>query len=347
MASDAAYADNRDPKAKPLPALGADIAQTTLSGISAGAYMAGQFQFAHARLVTGVVIIAGGPYGCARSLFSGAMPEPGAALLNLSKAINGCMLNGMRFFGEPDVRRLAADARERAAGGLIDPIDAVLSDRVFLYSGGNDRTVVPAIVRSAADFYRELGLGEEQVRLIEQERAGHAIITLNAGNPCDTSRAPFINDCDYDQAGAALAHVLGAVSERAAPPPKADPARLIRFDQAMFSDGLDRRHGLEDYGFAYVPMACEAEQCRVHVTFHGCGQHAAKVGDEFARTNGLNRWAEALGIVVLYPQVASSGINRQACWDWWGYTGRGYLLRDAPQIVAVRAMLDRLASTRR
>jgi len=50
-------------------------------------------------------------------------------------------------------------------------------------------------------------------------------------------------------------------------------------------------------------------------------------------------------LIVLFPQVSSTPANPQACWDWWGYTGRQFLTRDAPQIVAVRRMLQRLAAT--
>ena len=53
-----------------LPALEAVTDRTSVSGISSGAYMAGQFQIAHSRLVVGAAIIAGGPYGCAESLFA-------------------------------------------------------------------------------------------------------------------------------------------------------------------------------------------------------------------------------------------------------------------------------------
>ncbi len=48
---------------RPLPALGAKTDETSVSGISSGAYMAGQFQMAHAKRVVGAAIIAGGPYG--------------------------------------------------------------------------------------------------------------------------------------------------------------------------------------------------------------------------------------------------------------------------------------------
>ncbi len=89
---------------------------TSVSGISSGAYMAGQFEMAHSKDVVGAAIIAGGPYGCSESLYADIIPGPGTALLNLTKAINGCMLNALQAFGVPDPAQLAerADAAGRA-----------------------------------------------------------------------------------------------------------------------------------------------------------------------------------------------------------------------------------------
>jgi len=39
--------------------------------------------------------------------------------------------------------------------------------------------------------------------------------------------------------------------------------------------------------------------------------------------------------------------NPRGCWDWWGYTGPDYHTHTAPQIHAVKAMLDRLGEKRR
>ena len=58
------------PQAVPLPALGADLEATSVSGLSAGAFMASQFHIAHSRIVVGVGIVAGGPYGCAEDCHS-------------------------------------------------------------------------------------------------------------------------------------------------------------------------------------------------------------------------------------------------------------------------------------
>ncbi|NJM35291.1 MAG: hypothetical protein HC850_11920 [Rhodomicrobium sp.] len=50
--------------------------------------------------------------------------------------------------------------------------------------------------------------------------------------------------------------------------------------------------------------------------------------------------------MLLFPQVEPTTLNPNGCWDWWGYTGPQFLERDAPQMVAVKRMLDRLTSPR-
>jgi hypothetical protein len=39
-------------------------------------------------------------------------------------------------------------------------------------------------------------------------------------------------------------------------------------------------------------------------------------------------------------------MNPKGCWDWWGYTGSEYQTRDAPQIKAVKRMIERLQGER-
>ncbi len=97
-------------------------------------------------------------------------------------------------------------------------------------------------------------------------------------------------------------------------------------------------------GMLYVPDDCRRQMgCRVHIAFHGCGQNRASVGDTFITDAGYLAWADTNRLVVLFPQVAQNALNPQGCWDWWGYTGRDYLTRQAPQIVAVHRMLLHLA----
>jgi hypothetical protein len=55
-----AYADE-------LPKLGLALAQTSVSGLSSGAYMAGQIEIAHSKDIVGAGIVAGGPFACAET----------------------------------------------------------------------------------------------------------------------------------------------------------------------------------------------------------------------------------------------------------------------------------------
>jgi hypothetical protein len=323
-----------------LPSLGAELSATSVSGLSAGAYMAGQFQIAHSSIVRGAGIIAGGPYGCAESAFADVMPGPGAPFLNLSKAMNGCMLDAMQKWGIPNPELLAERARKLADLGRIDATDGLAGTRVYLFSGTNDRIVLPSIVAAAAKLYTALGVPDAQVKLVSDIGAGHAFVTEDKGLACGRTGEPYITDCDYDQAGVLLAHIYGQLKPRTAQP----AGEFIVFDQREFVRDLTS-HGLDEAGVVYVPRACRTSPgCRVHIVFHGCNQQRAKAGDAFIKDTGFANWADGNRLIVLFPQVTTSTLNPQACWDWWGYTGREYLTRKGPQVVAVRRMLDRLAA---
>src|SRR5262245_36975670 len=190
-----------------LPALDAARNATSVSGISSGAYMAGQFEMALAKEVVGAGIIAGGPYGCSESLFADVIPGPGTALLNLTKAINGCMLNSLQAFGVPNPKLLAERAERLAEHGRIDPIADVKTDKLYLFTGKNDSTVVPAIVQAARTFYEDLGVSAGNILYVTDIPAGHAFVTEDRGPECDHTGKPYIVDCDYDQAGALLGQI--------------------------------------------------------------------------------------------------------------------------------------------
>ena len=328
--------------AKELPALGAALEKTSVSGLSSGAYMAGQFQIAHSNEVVGAGIVAGGPYGCAESLYADVIPGPGTALLNLTKAINGCMLNALRAFGVPNPKQLAERAGRLAEHGRIDPVEKVKDDRVYLFTGKEDHTVVPPIVDAARRFYEVLGVPEAQIQYVSDLPAGHAFVTENVGPACDYTGKPYIVDCNYDQAGAILKQIYGPLEARA----DRATGQFVIFDQSPFTADI-ANHGLSDRGIAYVPRSCAAAGgCRVHIAFHGCGQNRTFVGEGFARDTGFARWADTNNLIVLFPQTATTPLNPQGCWDWWGYTGNDYLTRNGSQIVAVQRMLERLAGPR-
>jgi poly(3-hydroxybutyrate) depolymerase len=319
-----------------LPRISLEAGGLTVSGISSGGYMAQQFHVIHSREVDGAAIFAAGPYRCA----GGGYPW------NLWRTTAVCMDfdDWVPFRGPPDAADSVSATEDEAGAGTIDPVAGLTGDRVYLFSGTNDATVPPSIVDTLRDYYGHF-LDPADLLLVADRPAGHAMITEDFGGACQVTGPPFINDCDYDAAGALLAHLYGALEP-------ARPARsegLVAFDQrAFFPEG--ERASLADTGYAYVPEACsDGGSCRLHVAFHGCEQYASQVGDAFYAHAGYNPWAEGNRIVVLYPQTRPTVSffgrwpNPKGCWDWWGYTGPDYHRRTGPQIRAVKAMLDQLS----
>lgn len=304
------------PAAERLPALGASANDVTVSGISSGGYMAGQFHLAHSKTVSGVGIIAAGPYYCAQ----------GSMLTALGPCVKG----------DIEVAPLVAAARAAADRNSIDAVSGVRDDRVWLFHGTEDQTVRAGVVSAARDFYSALAM-PANITLVDTIAVTHGLPTRTTGQDCKKAASPYLNACDYDAAGEMLKSLRGKLE--AAVEPK---GQLIEFDQSEFGDA-----SLNATGFAYVPNACGAgAACRVHVFFHGCAQSNEVVGDAVVRGAGFNEWAEANSLVVLYPQVKSSRLaplNPLGCWDWWGYSGAAYATRDGAQIKAVQAMIDRLA----
>ncbi len=321
--------------AERLPGLDADAAGVTVSGLSSGGYMAVQMHVAHSSVVKGSGAIASGPYYCAKG--------------SLLTAYYNCMAPGFLAPLPPNAK-LREEAEAQAKAGRIDATANLASSRAWLFTGTRDRTVSPEVVEALRAFYASYNAA---LAVVKNTPAGHAMVTEQAGNPdCGATEPPFINDCDYDAAGQMLSHLLGAAYAAGQP-----SGRVLRFDQREFAEGNAFAISMADEGYAYVPLPCETQRCRIHVAFHGCRQNAADVEDRFVREAGYNRWADAHKLIVLYPQTASrSGFsfaawnyvwNPRGCWDWWGYTGTRYHTKNGQQIRAVWAMLRRLSGPRK
>lgn len=324
------------PAGDSLPQVGVNLDGMSVSGLSSGAYMAGQLQVAHSDRIIGAGIVAGGPYGCAETPGNELLPT---AARNFNRALEGCMYDKLKSQGIPDVRTLAEQAENLAENGSLDPLTGLAKDRVYLFSGGKDHVVARSVVEAARRFYREVGVSEEAITLVTRPDAGHTFLTVDAGNACDVTASPFLGDCDYDQAEAILKWIYGGLQR----PSQREEGKYVIFDQSPFVSGLG--HGLSSEGVVYIPKACvEQGGCRLHIVLHGCEQNRETVGMKFIEGSGFARWADGNRIVVLFPQVSANPVlNPKGCWDWWGYTGQDYLTKDAPQISAIWRMAERLA----
>lgn len=306
--------------AEPLPSFNVDHTQASVSGLSSGAFMAVQFHTAYSADIMGTGVVAGGPYNC--------------AFVN-SGGIEACM------HGAPIGEASYAGAQGFAALGEIDSTDNLKRGRVYLFSGTKDTVVAQTVVDATYSYYQAAGVPKNHIQYVKTVPAGHAFITPSFGGDCGENTSPFINHCTvkgrgYDQAGAILSHIYGTLNAPASNP----TGRLLRFDQKPFG-GL----AMGDQGVLYVPQSCDqGATCRVHVVFHGCLQTPQDIGDRYYTDTGYNRWADTNNILILYPQAAADiPVNPKHCWDWWGYTGLQFNVKAAPQMSAVKGMMDRLA----
>ena len=96
----AGFLPARSSVAESLPNLGANIKQSSVSGLSSGAFMAVQIEVAHGSDIVGAGIVAGGPFACAESASAQAFPFwPTAVAQNAAQALYRCMKTD---WGEPD-----------------------------------------------------------------------------------------------------------------------------------------------------------------------------------------------------------------------------------------------------
>jgi poly(3-hydroxybutyrate) depolymerase len=315
----AAWASEELPRLNILPG------SLTVSGVSAGGYMATQYQVAFSKDVIGAGIVAAGPWFCARG--------------SLMRALDDCMEGSE---AGPEIGPSVEALNRLAKAGSIDDPSWVAPDRVWLFHGRKDRVVGAAVSDSLLRFYRKL-LPPERIHYETQVPAAHGFPAEGQGGPCDIAQPPWINDCGYDAAGLLLQHLYDGLRA----PAGAVRGELQVFDQQRYLQG-GMLASLADQAYVFIPKDCAAgSPCRLHVAFHGCRQGAGFVGTDFVRKAGYNRWAGANRIVVLYPQVERSLVwpfNPKGCWDWWGYSGDDYATRKGAQIASVRRMLVALGA---
>jgi len=306
--------------AVPLPALGANPAEVSVSGLSSGGFMAVQLHVAYsATFKRGAGVVAGGPYYCAEG-----------SVLN---ATGRCMTHSSSI----PVSTLVSTTNNWAASGAIDPVSNLTGSKVYLFSGTSDNTVKQAVMDDLKTYYQSFVPTANTVYK-NNIGAGHAMVTDDAGSACSTTAAPYINNCGFDLAGEILQHLYGPLSPRNN---GALGGTFTEFSQGEFAGGS----GLASTGWIYTPAACAAgsgNSCRVHLVLHGCKQNYTDVGDQYVKKTGYNRWADTNNIILVYPQTSTAATN--SCWDWWGYGSVNYAKKSGPQMAALKAMMNRLTS---
>jgi len=318
--------------AVPLLQLNIDTTQTSVSGLSSGGFMANQLGYAYSATFKGVGVFAGGPYMCAgHSNYTACM---------YNASISSSMLNTMQ-----------ADLNNWS-GTAIDNKANVAAQKIYLFVGNSDYTVGVNPMNGVQTQYTANGVSAANLDYVKRDSTAHVFPTdfdSSGNNACSSSASPYISNCGYDGAKAALTKFYGTLNARNNAPASSN---YIEFDQTAFTSNV----GMAATGWVYVPAACAAgETCKIHVALHGCVQNYATVGDKFVKNTGYTRWADTNHIVVLFPQTrvdnsshatSASGslANANGCWDWIGWYGSNFAQKVGTQAAAIKAMVDRLAS---
>jgi poly(3-hydroxybutyrate) depolymerase len=341
-----------------LPALGADPARTSVSGLSSGAFMAFQYGVAFSASTIGMGIVAGGPYNC-------AYVNPGGIVTCMS--------------GSPDGPVSYSAAKDFAKLGQIDPVSNLVNEKIYMFSGTNDTKVKQTVMNAVFDFFQAAHVPSANIEYVTQYPAGHAFISPTSTHDCAATTTPYVDACpvtdapdgvpsavpsgarnevprpvpstapsaNYDQPDAILARIYGPLQPKAA----TLSSRPIPFDQTEFiSPVRSAKSSMADTGYVYIPASCAKRgpaHCAVHVVFHGCEQGAQTVHDAVYGKVGYNNWADSNNVIVLYPQAEVSDFipfNPKGCWDWWGYSGLDFQVQSGVQLAAVRAMVTRLTT---
>lgn len=324
-----AFAMSLSANAASLPSYNVDIKQTSVSGLSAGGFMAVQFHVAYSSIVKGVGVFAGGPFYCSEG--------------QLGNAVGKCMAATSTYY-MPSAQTAIDYINNWSSAGTIDNKSNLANSKVFLFGGAKDTTVYPLVMDAAHDVYKSFVSSGNIMTKLRYSGAAHLQPTVNYGGDCATTQTPWMGKCSYDGAGEALKWIYGGLNAAAT----TLGGSYISFDQSEFLSNPDS-HSVAATGYAYVPASCKSgASCKAHVVFHGCKQYAGgSVGDKFYKNAGYNEWADTNNIIVLYPQTVnknSSPTNPNGCWDWWGYDDANYSKKSGNQMVMVKKMLDRLAA---
>jgi hypothetical protein len=331
----------------PLGTYNAAISESSISGISSGAYMAVQFATAWSSTINGLGVIAGGPYYCAQGT---AIDGLTGNLRPILTATGPCMVGP-----PPAIEPLVKQTDDWARSGDIDETHNIARQKIYVFDGYNDTVVNRSVTDATYRFYQHFLTDRNRGNLFYQSAigAGHSQVTIAYGLECSDNQDYYIDRCNYDQAGIVLQHIYGALQPRNGGEPTGE---LRAFDQREFSSPASpASYSLAETGYVYVPASCAAlESCRVHIALHGCKQNYAAIGDRYVRHAGYNEWADTNHLIILYPQTIvgdpatnfGTPLNPYGCWDWWGYTDFNYAVKAGRQIAAIKAMLDRLTSGR-
>jgi hypothetical protein len=181
------------------------------------------------------------------------------------------------------------------SGNQIDNVSNLAQQKIYMWVGSADTTVGPNPMNQLKAQLANFD-ASANVSFIETSGAAHTFPTDFAGsgdNSCSISISPYISNCNYDGAGAALEWLYGTLNVKNT---GTLSGTVVSFDQT----GSYGATGMDTTGYLYVPASCAGGAvCSLHVALHGCLQGYKSIGTDFIDNTGYNKWAGASQAFVL------------------------------------------------
>ena len=323
----------------------------TISGISAGAYMAVQLHIIYSKTFSGINIIAGGPFWCAKG--------------EIQTAINECMNNGDNI----DIDYLIYITKNTQNYNYIDNVNNIIDNKVWIMSAINDTVVNKSVVIKLQEYYQYF---KADIKTVFDIQGEHGQITDNYGSDCFYLGNPYILNCNYNS----VEHGLNWVYQKQKKINNNklfikkfsknkfnnndnnnlndnnnnnnnylnyENGRLIKFKQELFLSTIwNQEYGLNKYGYIYIPNYCYQNKCSLHIALHGCLMTLEDINTQFIEHSGYIEYANLYHIVILFPQAQKNRLNPKGCFDWWGYTGKDYASNIGIQPSFIKNIVDNL-----
>jgi len=301
-----------------LDNLDIDPETISISGFSSGAHFAAQFHVAFSASIKGMGSVEGSTY--------------------LSYAVES-------------ESQIMEQTRYLESQGLIDSLDNIKNDNIYLFHGLLDSIVPWENVGEMKRFYDQLLSDGNEVELKDDISAEHGFPN-ELGEGCETLNDPyFVNNCNnYLGAFHILNKTIGNIVIDNSVDVDQVNLQLEDFDQNEFFWGNNALGAsLDPKGFIYVPERCKNgnNKCHLHVHFHGCSQTRGQIGSGYVTRTGFMSLAKTNDVVVMFPQITTSFVNLFGCWDFSGYNGDSYQQRfatkEGTQMSGVAKMIERVA----
>ena len=301
--------------------------------------MAGQFHLAFSTTVVGAGVVAGGPWGCASNGSGDALLLGGFD--NATRALTGCMqVTG----GAPDGGELA-EAAAAFAAAPDRPACRAAGDRVYLFHGESDSVVATPVAAAAEAFYRAAGITAEDlhaVYLCPAARPAMRWSWTRTAAPAMPTRARSSTTATTTRPARSCA---GSTPTWSAGPGRRRPQDRLRPDRVPGGcRGLGPRprgRGLYPArlrGCAGLPGAHRVPRLPAEPDHRWLRRHVHRAHRLYALRRRQRHRAALPADQRQYRAERLLGLV--------GPCRLGPPLQDAPQLAAVRAMLDRLAEPR-